>query len=58
MFGPPVRRTGCEFVVAVDRQVAAELDHVAFARALSAVADAYLDECERRAGLVDEDGFR
>jgi hypothetical protein len=31
--------------------------HVAFAEALSVVADAYLDECRRQAGLVDEDGF-
>jgi hypothetical protein len=31
---------------------------VEFARALSAVADAYLVECERRAGLADQGGFR
>ena len=47
-----------EFVVVVDRRVAGELDHVEFARALSAVAAAYLVECERRAGLGDQGGFR
>jgi hypothetical protein len=47
-----------EFAVVVDQRVAAELDHVEFARALSAVADAYLVECERRAGLADGDRFQ
>lgn len=58
VFAPRASDSEAEFVVVVDRRVAAELDHVEFARALSAVADAYLVECERRAGLADRDGFR
>lgn len=57
VFGPRSVDSGAEFVVAADRRIVAELDHVEFARALSAVADAYLVECERRAGLVDGDGL-
>jgi hypothetical protein len=56
VFAPRSTDSDTEFVV--DRRVAAELDHVEFARALSAVADSYLVECERRAGLADQGGFR
>ena len=58
VFGPRSAESDAEFVVVVDRRVAVELDHVEFARALSAVAGAYLVECERRAGLGDQGGFR
>jgi hypothetical protein len=57
MFGPSAPAAPVEFVVAVDRQVAGELDHKAFAEALWSVADAYIDLCKDRAGVVDEDGF-
>jgi hypothetical protein len=58
VFAPRSADSDAEFVVVVDQRVAAEQDHVEFARALSAVADAYLVECERRAGLADGDRFR
>jgi hypothetical protein len=34
-----------------------EVDHVAFARALSLVADRYLEECETRASLDERGGW-
>lgn len=46
-----------EFVVQLDPPAGDEVDHLAFARALSAVADAYVEQCRRQAGVVDEDGF-
>jgi hypothetical protein len=46
-----------EFLVHLDPPPGVEVDHLAFARALSAVADAYVEECRRQAGVVDEDGF-
>ena len=55
LFGSP---RAPDEVVVVDRRAVAELDHLDFARALSAVADIYLDECQRRAGLDDEGRFR
>jgi len=47
-----------DFVVRLDPPPGVEVDHVAFARALSAVAGVYLEECRRQAGVVDEDGLR
>jgi hypothetical protein len=38
-------------VVVPNRSAGEAADHLAFARALAAVASAYLDECERGAGL-------
>ena len=57
MFGPSGPAAPVEFVVAVDRQVASEIDREAFAEALWSVADAYIDLCRDRAGVVDEDGL-
>jgi hypothetical protein len=56
LFAPRFPELGPEFVVRLDPP-GVEVDHVAFAQALSAVADAYLQECRRQAGVVDEDGF-
>jgi hypothetical protein len=58
VFGRRSADSGAEFVAAADRRIVAELEHVEFARALSAVADAYLVECERRAGLAAGDGLQ
>jgi hypothetical protein len=54
LFGSP----GVPDEVVVDRRALAQLDHVDFARALSAVADAYLDECQRRASPDNEGWFQ
>jgi hypothetical protein len=49
---------GDDFVVHLTPPPGVEVDHLAFARALSAVADAYVDECVRQAAAeLDEDGF-
>jgi hypothetical protein len=47
--GPPRRPLVVDEVDAVD--------HVAFARALSLVADRYLEQCENRAGLDERGGW-
>jgi len=58
LFAPRVP-PGDDFVVRLVPPPGVEVDHVAFARALVAVADAYLDECVRQAGAeLDEDSIR